>query len=124
MNKLAQKEILDKHDYESLPICESYLLEKMTKSSFTEKGERASDVLGLIHTNVCGSMSTCARGGYSYFPMFIDDLSRYGYIYLMKHKSESFEMFKRFRNKVEKQTEKVLKFFNLIEEENTFSVNF
>ena len=26
----------------------------------------------------------------------------YGYVYLMKHKSESFEMFKLFRNEVEK----------------------
>ena len=39
MNKLAQEEILDKHGYESLPTYESYLLEKMTKSPFTEKGE-------------------------------------------------------------------------------------
>ncbi|WKA12852.1 hypothetical protein VitviT2T_030203 [Vitis vinifera] len=31
-------------------------------------------------------------------------MSRYGFLYLMKHKSESFEMFKRFRSEVEKQT--------------------
>ena len=99
---MAQEEILDKHDYESLPTCEFYLLEKITKSPFTEKDERASDVLGLIHIDVCGPMSTCARGGYGYFITFTGDLSRYGYIYLMKHKSELFEMFKWFRNKVEK----------------------
>ena len=39
MNRLAQEEILDKDDYESLPTYESYLLGKMTKSSFTGKGE-------------------------------------------------------------------------------------
>ena len=94
MNRLAQEEILDKHDYGSLPICEPCLLRKMTKSPFTKKDERASDVLGLIHTNVCGPMSTCARGGYSYFITFTDDLSKYGYVYLMKYKSESFEIFK------------------------------
>ena len=62
MNRLAQKRILDKHDYESLPTCESYLLGKVTKSPFTEKDERASDMLDLIHTDVCGPMSICARG--------------------------------------------------------------
>ena len=36
-------------------------------------------------------------------------LSRYGYVYLMKHKSESFEIFKLFRNEIEKQTEKSIK---------------
>ena len=94
MNKLVQEEILDKDDFELLPICKSYLLRKVTKSLFTEKGERANDVLGLTHTDVCGPMSTCTREGYSYFIIFTDDLSRYGYIYLMKHKSESFKMFK------------------------------
>ena len=39
MNRLAQEEILDDNDYESLPTCESCLLEKMIKSSFTKKGE-------------------------------------------------------------------------------------
>ena len=57
MNRLAEERILGKDDYELLPTCEFCLLEKMTKSSFTEKDERASDVLSLIHTDVCGSMS-------------------------------------------------------------------
>ena len=74
----------------------------MIKTPFTEKGERASDVLSLVHTNVCESMSTSAREGYHYFIMFPYDLSRYGYIYLMKHKFESFKMFKWFHNKVKK----------------------
>ena len=102
MIRLAQEEIRNKDDYESLPTYEFYLLGKITKSPFTEKDERANDVLGLIHTDICGPMSTCARGGYSYFITFTDDLSRYGYIYLMKYKSESFEIFKWFHNEVEK----------------------
>ena len=75
---------------------------KMIKSPFTGKGERASELLGLIHYDVCGPMSSSARGGYFYFITFTDDLSRYGYVYLMKNKLESFEMFKLFRNEVEK----------------------
>ena len=55
---------------------------KMTRSHFSGKGERASELLGLIHTDVCGPMSTKARGGYNYFITFTNDLSRYGYIYL------------------------------------------
>ena len=88
---------------------ESCLLGKMTKSPFTENDERASDVLSLIHTDVCGPMSTCAKRRYSCFITFIDDLSRYEYVYLIKHKFESFEMFKWFHNEVEKQTEKSIK---------------
>ena len=54
-------------------------------------------------------MNTSAKGGYQYFITFTDDLSRYGYVYLMRHKSESFEMFKRFHNEVEKQSGKCIK---------------
>ena len=94
MNRLAQEKILDDNDYELLPTYEFYLLKKMIKSPFTGKGERASDVLSLVHTDICESMSTNIRGGYHYFITFTDDLSKYGYVYLMKHKSKSFEIFK------------------------------
>jgi hypothetical protein len=68
----------------------------MTKSPFTGQCERASDLLGLLHIDVCGPMCSVARGGFQYFITFINDFSRYGYIYLMRQKSESFEKFKEF----------------------------
>ena len=40
---------------------------------------------------------------------FTDDLSRYGYVYLMKHKSETFEKFTEFQNEVENQCGKEIK---------------
>ena len=89
INRLTKEKIFDINDCESLPTYEFCLLRKMTKSPFTEKGEQASDVLSLVHTNICGSMNISARRRYNYFITFTDDLSRYGYIHLMKHKSES-----------------------------------
>ena len=102
INRLTQEKILEVSNYESLPTYESYLLEKMTKSPFIEKGEWANKLLGQIHIDICGSVNTSARGRYYYFIMFTDDLSRCGYVYLMKHKFESFEMFKWFYNEVKK----------------------
>ena len=52
----------------------------MTKTPFSGTMERATDLLKIIHTNVCGAMNIEARGGYRYFLTFTDDLSRYGYI--------------------------------------------
>ena len=77
---------------------------KMTKTPFSGTMERASDLLEIIHTDVCGPMSVDARGEYRYFLTFTDDLSRYGYIYLMKHKSEIVEKFKEFQSEVEKSS--------------------
>ena len=66
-------------------------------------------MLELIHKDVCGPISTQAKGGYEYFITFIDDSSRYGYVYLMRWKSEAFEMFKEFRVEVENQLGKCIK---------------
>ena len=91
----------------------------MTKLSFKGKGERVSEPLDLIHTDVCGLMSTHVKGGSIYFITFTDDFSHYGYLYIMKYKSKAFEKFKEFKNKVEKQLGKVLKHLDLIEVVNT-----
>ena len=81
----------------------------MTKLPFVGHGERATDLLALVHTDVCGPFDVPARGNFVYFITFTDDLSRYGYVYLMRHKSEAFEKFKEFRHEVEKQTRKPIK---------------
>ena len=66
--------------------------------------------MGIIHTDVCGPMSVEAHGGYRYFLTFIDDLSWYGYICLMKQKFETFEKFKEFQSEVENHRNKKIKF--------------
>ena len=68
--------------------------------------ERATDLLEIIHTDVCDPMSVEARGGYRYFLTFTYDLSRYGYICLMKYKSETFVKFKEFQSEVENHCKK------------------
>ena len=55
-------------------------------------------------------MSVEARDGYRYVLTFTDDLRRYGYIYLMKHKSGTFEKFKEFQSEVENHRNKKIKF--------------
>ena len=81
----------------------------MAKAPFPGKGQRARDLLELIHSDVCGPMSLQARGGYSYFITFTYDFSIYGYLYLIKHKSEALDKFKEFKNEVENQTGRKIK---------------
>ena len=81
----------------------------MTKRPFSSKGNRASGLLELVYTDVCGPMNINAREGYRYFVTFIDDYSRYGYTYLLRSKSETFDKFKVFRAEVEKQLDRSIK---------------
>nr|GEW64567.1 hypothetical protein [Tanacetum cinerariifolium] len=81
----------------------------MARKPYTHQVERAKDLLGLIHTNVCGPFKIISRQRVSYFVTFIDDFSRYGYVYLLKHKHEVFETFKVFQKEVENQLGKTIK---------------
>ena len=67
MKKLHVDGLLESLDYESLDACEPCLMGKMTKTPFSGTMERATDLLEIIHTDVCGPMSVDARSGYCYF---------------------------------------------------------
>ncbi|GKE12076.1 retrotransposon protein, putative, ty1-copia subclass [Tanacetum coccineum] len=79
---------------ESFDQCVSSLSGKMTRKPFSHQTERATDLLGLIHTDICGLLRHVSRQGASYFISFTNDFSRYGYVYLLKRKHEVFETFK------------------------------
>ena len=55
-------------------------------------------------------MNVEAHGRYRYFLTLTYDMSIYGYIYLMKHKSETFEKFKEFQSELENHHNKKIKF--------------
>ena len=103
IQRLIKDGLLEPMDFDEFLVCESCLEGKMTKRPVNAKGKRAQDLLELVHSDVCGPMSTQAKGGYEYFITFTDDYSRYGYVYLMRRKSEAFEKFKEFRAEVENQ---------------------
>ena len=69
-------------------------------------------------------MGVEAHGGYLYFLTFTDDLSIYGYIYLMKHKSETFEKFKEFQSEVENHRKKNKSIYGMIAEVKYLSYEF
>ena len=87
-----------KHDDEKK--CEICIQAKMTKKPFS-KSERNSIMLELVHSDVCELNGVLTRGGKRYFITFIDDFSRFTYVYLMRNKDESFDMFKYYKNEVE-----------------------
>ena len=70
---------------------------------------RCSDVLELIHTDICSPFPTASWNGQQYFITFIDNYSRYGYLYLIHEKSQSLDMFKNFKAEVENQLSKKIK---------------
>ncbi|KAL0445691.1 UNVERIFIED_CONTAM: hypothetical protein Slati_1697000 [Sesamum latifolium] len=110
IRKLVDSKNLEIDDLDHLSTCDSCLKGKMTKKPIIGQRAISNGVLDLIHIEVCGPLSTPARGGFSYFITFTDDHSRYGYVYQMSYKSEAFGRFKKYRLKVENQTGHKIKF--------------
>ena len=64
MRKLHDDGVLPSFDFESVDTCEACLMGKMTRTPFNGVVERASNLLEIIHSDVCGPMSIPTRGGY------------------------------------------------------------
>nr|GEU79544.1 retrotransposon protein, putative, Ty1-copia subclass [Tanacetum cinerariifolium] len=109
IEKLQHDGLLNSTDFKSFEKCVSCMSGKMTRKPYTHQVERAKDLLGLIHTDVCGPFRTVLKQRASYFVTFTDDFSRYGYVYLLKHKHEVFETFKVFQKEVENHIGKTIK---------------
>ena len=54
INRLEKDGILGPLNPESYPACESCLQGKMAKLPFVGHGEKATELLALVHTDVCG----------------------------------------------------------------------
>nr|GEV48176.1 retrotransposon protein, putative, Ty1-copia subclass [Tanacetum cinerariifolium] len=109
IEKLQHDGLLDSTDIKSFEKCVSCMSGKMARKPYSHQVKRAKYLLGLIHTNVCGPFKIMPRQGAYYFVTFTDDFSRYGYVYLLKHKHEVFETFKVFLKEVENQLGKAIK---------------
>nr|KYP76956.1 Retrovirus-related Pol polyprotein from transposon TNT 1-94 [Cajanus cajan] len=88
---------LDFADFETSVDC---IKGKQTNKS--KKGsKRSSNILEIIHTDIC--CSDMDANSPRYFITFIDDYSRYMYLYLLRSKDEALDAFKIFKAKVELQ---------------------
>ncbi len=72
-------------------------------SSPKDGATRASQLLEIVHIDVCGPMITTLHGGAQYFFTFIDDFSRKIHVYFLKAKGEAFEKFKQYKALVENE---------------------
>uniref|UniRef100_A0A6N2MTR1 Integrase catalytic domain-containing protein n=1 Tax=Salix viminalis TaxID=40686 RepID=A0A6N2MTR1_SALVM len=70
---------------------------------------KTMNILELIHMDICGPFPMVAWNGQQYFITFIDDFSRYGYVYLISEKSQSLDVFKSYKAEVENQLSKNIK---------------
>lgn len=82
---------------------------KLTKQSFKSVSMRSNELLGLIHSNLANFRSTPSRDGKHYNIFFIDNYSKFCYVYLIHSKDEALDIFKIYKAKVENQLERKIR---------------
>ena len=100
IKRLVKDGVLSTLDYTDLETCVDYIKGKQT-SKFKKNANRSSNILEIIHTAIyCLEMD---MPGQKYFITFVDDYSRYVYVYFLHNKYEALHAFKVFKAKVENQ---------------------
>jgi transposase InsO family protein len=76
---------------------------------YQESKFRAKEPLELVHSDVFGRVKQSSIKGMRYMVTFIDDFSRYVWVFFMKEKSETLSKFIEFRMKVENEVGRKIK---------------
>ena len=106
IKKLDNEEVLNTLDFSDFETCVHYIKGKQTNKS--KKGaKRSTNLLEIIHTNIC--CPNMEANGPKYFLTFIDDYSRYMYLYLLCSKNEALDAFKVCKAEIENQCGKHIK---------------
>ena len=106
MKKLVNDGVLSTFDFADFETCVNCIKGKQTNKS--KKGaKRSTNLLEIIHTDIC--CLDIDANSLKYFITFIDDYSRYMYLYLLHSKDEALDTFKVFKAKVENQFGKHIK---------------
>jgi GAG-pre-integrase domain len=99
ITRLVQSKIMRLLNMSDLGPCIEYAKGKQT-SMHKYIANRMTDVLELIHTDICRPFPTTTKNSHVYFISFIDDYSIYSYIYLIKQKAQVLDTFKSFKSEV------------------------
>ena len=83
--------------------CSACKLGKSKSLSFPSHGSRKTSCFDMIHSDVWGITPVISHANYKYFVTFIDDYSKYTWIYFLRSKSEVCSVFKKFVAYIETQ---------------------
>ena len=95
----------------SKEVCPPCVLGKCHRSPIPKARStgRATGLLNLVHSDVCGPMQVPSLGGARNFVTFIDDHSGWATVFMMKHKSEVFDKYRLYERFSENHTERQIK---------------
>ena len=83
--------------------CSTFKSGKSKTLHLPDFGSRAAKCFDAIHEDVWEISPVTSHAHFKYFVTFIDDHSRFTWVYFLRSKSDVFSIFKKFLNYVETQ---------------------
>lgn len=91
-------------------LCQVYQFGKQSRKQFPkQRSWNAKYKLGLVHTDLCGPMKTPLLSPSRYYIVFIDDLTRFSWVYFKKQKLEAMGKFIRLKALTETHADRKIK---------------
>ena len=84
MERLVKGGIILDLDFSYFDTCIDYIEVKLIVKIRNVKVDKYTELLGVIHTDICGTFAPPTIGGLKYFITFIDDYSYYGFVELIQ----------------------------------------
>ena len=110
MQRLIKEGVLHDLDFSNFDTYIDCIKRKLPTRARKGKRGRKQNVLEIIHTYICGPISSNTMEGYKYFFIFIDDYSKFGWIELLAKKSKKLSAFKNFKATIEPKLGKKIKY--------------
>jgi GAG-pre-integrase domain len=84
-----------------MSLCHHFILAKAHRLSFLSSTSSFTYPLEIIYSDVWGPTPLLSRNGFRYYIIFVDDYSRYSWIYFLCSKDEVIHVFTSFKLQVE-----------------------
>ncbi|KAJ9567342.1 LOW QUALITY PROTEIN: hypothetical protein OSB04_003308 [Centaurea solstitialis] len=94
--------------------CSGCKLAKFSALPFNKSMSCSSAPFDLVHSDVWGPSPVSSKGGSKYYVSFIDDYTRYTWVFLMKRRSDFLLVYSNFRALIKTQHSAVIKCFSYL----------
>lgn len=94
---------------ENLSFCDACQYGKSHALPFTKSTSRATTILDLVHTDLWRPAPIASHTNFKYYIQFLEDFSRYTWLYPLKNKIDALEAFTRFKTMAKTQFDRKIK---------------
>ena len=109
ISRMSRMSLIPIVSYEKGKKCEVCVQVKQPRKPFLSVQFRSTAPLELVHSDICEMNGIITKGGKKYFITFIDDATKYCYVYLLRTKDEALHHFQIYKAEVENQLNRKIK---------------